>query len=300
MSYGSHADPVMSVAHFTDTHLLAGGALLAGSVDTDARLVEALERLTELATRQRWPLGAIIVSGDITDLAEPAAYRRAGELFGAAAERLGAQLVWTPGNHDERAPMAEHLLGMPAGAEPLDAVHEVAGLRIVALDSTLEGFHHGGLDAGQAEWLAEVLAEPAPRGTIVAMHHPPIPYRTDVMQLLEFVDDEPLAAILRGTDVRLIVSGHLHVTGGGTLAGIPVSVAGATSYVDDLIASPAAMRAIDDTQSFSMIEIGDVITHWSVPARAYDGYEPLPTDLMERIEQLPPDQRRTLFSRKPS
>lgn len=293
-----HADPVMSIAHFTDTHLLADGALLGGLVDTDELLRSSLERLELAAAGQRWPLAAIVVSGDITDLAQPAAYERARELFGATAERLGAQLVWTPGNHDERELMCEHLLGIPARRTPLDAVHDVHGLRIIALDSTLQGFHHGGLDEGQAQWLAGVLSEPAKHGTLLAMHHPPIPYRSDVMQLLEFVDADLLASVIEGTDVRLIVSGHLHVHGGGTLAGIPVTVGAAVSYVDDLVASPASLRAIDDGQSFTMIEVGRTLTHWAVPARTLPGHEPLPQELLERVAGMEPSDRRDFFSRK--
>lgn len=298
MSYGSHPEPVTTLAHFTDTHLLAGGALLGG-IDTDARLVEALDRLRETARGQAAPLAAIIVSGDVTDKAEPEAYRRARALLQQAADDLDAVLITTPGNHDEREPMAEHLLGVPPTTEPLDAVFDLDGLRVIALDSTLPGYHHGGFDPGQADWLAQQLREPAERGTIIVMHHPPIPYRTHVMQLLEFVDDEQFAQIVQGTDARLILGGHLHVVGGGTCGGIPVSVAGAISYVDDLVASPAQMRGLDDTQSYSLIEVHESsVTHWSVPSREYPGVSPLPSDLLEKLERMPAEDRREAFSSK--
>lgn len=303
MAYGKHPDPVMTLAHFTDTHLLAPGAegmgLIGGLVETTGRLEQAIERLHVTVSGQDHPLAAIIVSGDITDLGEPEAYRAAAKLFGDAAARYGAELVFTPGNHDERPAMAEHLLGLPPSERPLDSVVMIDGLRIVALDTSLPGFNHGGFDEGQAQWLAEALAEPAPRGTVLTMHHPPIPYRTNVMRLLEFVDDELLAEVLEGTDVRHILCGHLHVQGGGTIAGIPVTVGGATSYVDDLSASPAGMRGIDDCQAFSLIEVGCTIVHWGVPAREYPGDEPLPAQLLQQLDALPQSQRRDRFSRKP-
>ena len=301
MSFGKHPAPLTTLAHFTDTHLLAGGERLGGLIDTDARLVEALQRLRETVSGQPTPLAALIVSGDITDLAEPAAYERALQLFGDAADDLGAKLIVTPGNHDEREPMAQHLLGLEPTQAPLDAVHDLHGLRVIALDSTLPGYHHGGFDPGQADWLREQLRKPAEVGTVIVTHHPPVPYRTDVMRLLEFVDDDEFAEIVSGTDVRLILAGHLHVAGGGILGGVPVSVAGAISYVDDLAVSPSSMRGIDETQSFSLVEVfADTITHWSVQAREYEGNSPLPSELLTRLEALPEAERREAFSRKPS
>lgn len=300
MSFGKHPAPLTTLAHFTDTHLLAGGGLLGRSIDTDARLVESLDRLRETVRGQEAPLAALIVSGDITDLAEPEAYARALQLLDTAADELGAQLIVTPGNHDERPPMAEHLLGLEASEAPLDAVHDLGGLRVISLDSTLPGYHHGGFDRGQAEWLREQLRMPAPLGTVIVMHHPPVPYRTDVMRLLEFVDDDELADIVRDTDVRLILAGHLHVVGGGTCGGVPVSVAGAISYVDDLTVSPESMRGIDDAQAFSLVEVyAETITHWSVQSRAYEGTSPLPSSLLAKLASMPDDERREAFSRKP-
>ncbi|WP_293699047.1 metallophosphoesterase [uncultured Agrococcus sp.] len=302
MGYGKHPTPVMTLAHFTDTHLIAGDGhgpgLIGGIVDTEQRLTEALERLRATVQGQDAPLAAIVVSGDVADRAEPEAYRMAAQMFGAVAQEFNASLVFTPGNHDERSPMAEHLLGLAPTHDALDAVFDVHGLRIIALDSTLNGYHHGGLDDGQAEWLAQQLQAPAPLGTVLTMHHPPIPYRTNVMRLLEFVDDQLLADVIRGTDVRHILCGHLHVQGGGTLAGVPVTVAGAISYVDDLSTSPASMRGIDDGQAFSLVEIGETITHWSVPSREYPGHEPLPEELLASLDAMAPDARREWFSRK--
>ena len=300
MSFGKHPAPIMTLAHFTDTHLLAGGKLLAGAIDTDARLVEALDRLVETVEGQEAPLQAIIVSGDVTDLAEPEAYERAHALFTTTAAKLGAEVIWTPGNHDEREPFRRYLLGDEPSGAPIDRVHHLSGLRVIALDSTIPGYHHGGFDPDQARWLRTQLAEPAPLGTIVVTHHPPVPYRTDVMRLLEFVDDDVFADIVAESDVRLVLCGHLHVAGGGTVGGVPVSVAGAISYVDDLAASPAQMRGIDDTQAFSLVEVFDeTTTHWSVPARTYPGESPLSQAVLERLAELPVRDRREFFSRKP-
>lgn len=56
-----------------------------------------------------------------------------------------------------------------------DRVHEVDGLRIVALDTSVPGYHHGALRPEQLAWLADVPATPVEHGTLVALHHPPLP-----------------------------------------------------------------------------------------------------------------------------
>ena len=85
------------------------------------------------------------------------------------------------GNHDERAAYARGLFDRDLGdhdelAVPAqDAVYDVGGLRIVALDTSVPRYHHGELSDEQLDWLADVLTTPAEHGTVLALHHPPIP-----------------------------------------------------------------------------------------------------------------------------
>ncbi|MCR8671143.1 metallophosphoesterase [Agrococcus sp. HG114] len=296
MSYGMHPDPSVVIAHVSDTHLLAGGAPLAGLVDTASHLRDAAARLRVAAA----DADAIVVSGDVADLGEPEAYALAREILEPVAAELGAPIVWTAGNHDER-PAMRAALGLPGEPlDPIDAVVEVGGVRIVALDSSMPGWHHGAFDDGQAEWLEAALADPPPLGSVLVMHHPPLPYRTRLMRLLEFRDERRLAEVLDGADVRAILSGHLHVGGSGTFAEVPVVLAGATSYADDLAGPPPAMHGIDATQSFNLVEIyPDAIAHSVVPALPHESRETVPAALARAVDALPPAERLDRFSRKP-
>ncbi|MGM1030601.1 MAG: metallophosphoesterase [Actinomycetota bacterium] len=296
MSLGIHPDPAAVIAHLSDTHLLAGGAQLAGLVDTEAHLRDTAARLAVAAA----DADVIVVSGDVADLGEPGAYALAREILEPVAAALGAPIVWTAGNHDER-PAMRAALGLPgAPSDPIDSVLEVAGLRVVALDSSLPGWHHGGFDEGQAAWLADALADPPPLGTVLVMHHPPLAYRSRLMRLLEFRDESLLAAAIGDADVRAILSGHLHVNGSGTFAEIPVVLAGATSYADDLGGPPPAMHGIDATQSFNLIEVyADSIAHSVVPALPHPTGETISLALAEQVIALDPETRAERFSRKP-
>jgi 3',5'-cyclic-AMP phosphodiesterase len=295
MSFGIHPEPSAVIAHLSDTHLLAGGAALAGLVDTEAHLRETAARLAVAAA----DADAIVVSGDVADLGEPGAYALAREILEPVAEAIDAPIVWAAGNHDERAAMRA-ALGLPGEPDdPVDSVLELGDLRIVSLDTSLPGWHHGGFDEGQAEWLAAALADPPRLGSVLVMHHPPLPYRSRLMRLLEFRDEARLAEVLGAGDVRAILSGHLHVGGSGTFAEIPVVLASATSYADDLGGPPPAMHGIDATQSFNLVEVyADAIAHSVVPALVHESRETLPAHLVEQVLQLDPADRMERFSRK--
>ncbi|WP_405218196.1 metallophosphoesterase [Agrococcus sp. Ld7] len=296
MSFGIHPAPAAVIAHLSDTHLLAGGALLADLVDTAAHLRATAQRLRVAAA----DADVVVVSGDVADRGEPEAYALAREIIEPVAAELGAPIVWAAGNHDERQSMRTSLGLAGAPADPIDATIEVGDLRIVSLDSSLPGWHHGGFDAGQADWLRAALADPPALGTVLVMHHPPLAYRSRLMRLLEFRDEEPLAEVLGDGRVRAILSGHLHVNGSGTFRGIPVVLAGATSYADDLGGPPPAMHGIDATQSFNLVELyPDSMSHTVVPALQHESRETLPAHVVEQVLQLDPAERMERFSRKP-
>jgi hypothetical protein len=53
------------------------------------------------------------------------------------------------------------------------------------LDTSVPGYHHGEISGRQLDWLADELATPAPDGTILALHHPPIPSVLDLAVTVE-------------------------------------------------------------------------------------------------------------------
>jgi 3',5'-cyclic AMP phosphodiesterase CpdA len=262
LRHAEYPRPDHVLLHLSDTHLIAGEERLYGTVDADARLRELLERIESA----RIVPSALVVTGDLVDAGEPAAYRKLRTLFGSFAARLGCEVVWVMGNHDDRAAMRQHLLAETASGEPLDRVYLVDGLRIVALDTTVPGHHYGQVTEAQLEWLAGVLGEPAPFGTVLAIHHPPLPTVADLAVTVELREQHRLARVLAGTDVRAILAGHLHYSTFGTFAGIPVSVASSTCYTQDLAFEQSGTRGHDAAQAFSLVHVyPDTVVHSVVP-----------------------------------
>jgi len=87
------------------------------------------------------------------------------------------------------------------------------------------------------------------------MHHPPLPTVADLAVGVELHEQQRLADVLAGTDVRAILAGHLHYSSFGTFAGIPVSVASSTCYTQDLAFEQAGTRGRDAAQAFSLVHV---------------------------------------------
>ncbi|MCU1439640.1 MAG: phosphodiesterase [Rhodoglobus sp.] len=285
------------IAHFSDTHLLAGGRPLYGQVDTIDHLAQALKQLERSIAKPQ----AIVFTGDLADLGEPDAYSRLRELVEPAAARMGAQVIWVMGNHDERGDYARLLFDEESDA-PQDRVYDIDGLRIISFDTTVPGYHHGDLTESQLVWLADVLATPAPHGTILAVHHPPIPTPLlEAMGMLELQDQSRLAAVLRGSDVRAILAGHLHYSTHSTFAGIPVSVASATCYTLDLSAEDRLLSGVDFGQSVNVVHVYEQqLVHSIIPVGDTTEVSGFPAGAWAQIEAMTPEERLETFSKKAS
>lgn len=249
------------ILHLSDTHLLADGQLY-DRLDSEAKLRKVFDDLERSGARPQ----AIIFTGDLADKGEPVAYGKLRSIIDPVARRLGAQTIWVMGNHDDREAFRSTLLGQSATTDPVDKVYYLDGLRIITLDTTVPGQHYGHLDAAQLDWLADELATDAPHGTILAMHHPPVPCVLDLAVTVELREQGALAEVLKGTDVRSIIAGHLHYSTSATFAGIPVSVASASCYTQDLAAPVGATRARDGAQAYNLIHVYDhTVMHTVVP-----------------------------------
>ena len=295
VQFGQYPPPRRTLLHLSDTHLLAGNRALGGRFDTAANLARTLEAAEATGIHP----DAIVFTGDLTDLGEPEAYEALRDAVEPVAERLGAPVVWVAGNHDERAAMRSALLGEEPDHHPITGVWDLAGLRLVALDSSVPGWHHGDLDTAQLEWLREVLTTPAPLGTILALHHPPLPSHIPLFDILELRDQGRFAEVIAGTDVRAILAGHLHYSTSGTFAGIPVSVAAATCYTMNLARAAVDVNGMDAGQSFHLVHVhDDTITHAVVPVVDAPTSDVFSAEWVERMARLTPEQRLEEFSRK--
>ncbi|MEF2975849.1 phosphodiesterase [Subtercola sp. YIM 133946] len=254
------------VLHFSDTHFVGGDNLLYDKVDAEGHLVEILAELQASGARPE----AIIFTGDLADKGDPKAYEKLRAMVEPAAAAMGAEVIWVMGNHDNRAAFRAGLLDQLPSMKPVDRVYDINGLRVITLDSTVPGSHYGEVTPEQLDWLAEELSTSAPHGTILAMHHPPVPSVLDLAVMVELRDQASLAEVIQGSDVRSIIAGHLHYSSTAMFAGVPVSVASATCYTQDLNVPVGGTLARDGAQAFNLIHVYEnTVLHSVVPIGHY-------------------------------
>jgi 3',5'-cyclic-AMP phosphodiesterase len=223
--------PRYTIVQVSDPHVPADGVLF-DRVDACARVQASVEMIAAAGCSP----DVLVLSGDVANQGEAEAYVLLRPVIDAALQRFGAKLLVAPGNHDDVALLRAHLLGREPEGGPLDEVVRVGGFRLIGINSSVPGEVHGELEDAQLEALASELAEPAADGTVLVVHHPPIWSTTPMSELVALREPQRLAAAIRGSDVRLVLSGHTHRVSVGTLAGVPVWVSPSTSSHADVLA----------------------------------------------------------------
>jgi len=298
VSFGQHPSPALSLLHLSDTHLLAGERSLFGMLETERKLDELFQRVSNSGL----DIAAVVITGDLVDLGEPAAYEKLAGIVNPWATSLDAEVVWVMGNHDERQAFSEVLMGRTASMEPQDHVYQWQGLRLIALDTTVPGYHHGQLTSDQLAWLRQQLETPSPRGTLIAMHHPPLPAPAPLMGIIELDDQRSFWEAISGSDVRGILAGHLHHIAFTVAHGIPVSVSAGMCYNIDLLGSrDRLLVASDRGQSVSLVDVyDDQIVFSHVGSNQMPEVHGFPAEFLARVEAMSAEARRELLSNKES
>jgi len=202
----------------------------------------------------------VILSGDVVDEATEAEYDHAKAILA----ELTLPLAIIPGNHDEREAFrfcfADHAYIAETG--PLHFLLDDRGpVRIIGLDITVPGEHHGLLDEPAAAWLDSVLAKEPGRPTIIMMHQPPI--RSGIPYIDEYrcMDGDRLDEVVsRHRGVELITCGHIHRSMMAGFGGTVLCTAPSTTSAIALRLDPKAIPA-------SFIEpAGFLLHHWKADA----------------------------------
>lgn len=279
--------PALTILHLSDTHLFGADAAGAtrlhyGIVDTTAALRRVLGCAAGITS-----LDLVVASGDLSDDGSNDSYRTLSELLEPWAAKRGAAVVYAMGNHDLRDEF-EAVLGAR------EQVSTVRGFRIVTLDTSVPGAGYGELDDSQLDWLQEVLATPAEDGTVLVLHHPPVPAITPLLAALELQSPQALQAVCAAGDVRVVLCGHYHHAMATAFDGVDVLVAPAVANCTD-VRPMAGHETARVGSGFALIEI-PVEVPVAVPADpAAGGIRFLPVNAPSAddgavVSDLAPDQ----------
>jgi Icc protein len=195
-----------TLVHISDTHILPTEDDRLHGADTMRNLQDVLKLVVDNGLRP----DALVVSGDLANGGELHSYRRLRQELEAFTSETGADLVVAMGNHDARPAFRQAMLDVDPSAEPVEYVHWIGGLRLIVLDSTVPGAAYGEVRREQLAWLGSELSTPAAEGSILILHHPPVPDGSPLAGLLTLHAADELEAVVRGSDVVAVLAGHAH------------------------------------------------------------------------------------------
>jgi 3',5'-cyclic AMP phosphodiesterase CpdA len=197
---------LMLIAQITDLHVTHPGWLCNDKVDTGKLLGAAVERIRGLVPAP----DLVIVTGDLVDHGERDEYREVRQLM----EPLSVPVFVVPGNHDSRSELVRAFAGhryLPRTERFLHYTIEGWPVRLVALDTVVEGQMAGEMCAERLLWLDRALAAERNQPTLIFMHHPPFVTGLAGMDAIGLKGAAAMADILaRHPQVQLVTAGHLH------------------------------------------------------------------------------------------
>ncbi len=242
----------MLIAQISDLHICDDGALYKGVVSTNDMAVAAVQHVNNLNPRP----DLVVLSGDIVENGLPSQYNMANRIL----DKLHAPLVMIPGNHDDR----DHLrAGFPhhhymPDSGPINFVYDSLPVRVVALDVTVPGAHHGELDETSLAWLSNILDRDGSKPTVILMHQPPFACSIPYLDKYMCMDPDRLGAILiKHSNIQRVLCGHVHRSIQRLWAGTLVSTCPATGTQIGL-----ALRR--DAKPISFLEPpGCLLHHWT-------------------------------------
>jgi Icc protein len=261
----------MLIAHLSDPHLCPKGQLYQSVLDTTSRFAEALEQAAGFAP------DLLILSGDIAEQGDAESYALARDLLA----RMPCTILAIPGNHDDRERFRAGLAGLPnlaplTSTGPLHTVAE-GPVRVIGLDVTVPGDHHGLVTTDHADWLEATLQAAPQQPTLIVMHQPPFATGIGFIDDYRCFGDALLDQVLaRHPQVICLLAGHVHRFALTSFSGRPALTAPATSTSLALRLQPGAEPA-SVTEPAGMLlhhwQGGQLVSHLQVVGR-YPGPHP--------------------------
>lgn len=214
----------MIIAQISDLHVQPAGKKAYGIVDTNALLRAAVAHLNRLRPQP----DIVVATGDLVDERTEAEYQALHDIL----TPLRAPLYFVMGNHDDRAAFRKRFPDLPylPATGFLHYTLDQYPVRIIVLDTLVDGEGYGEIDSERLAWLETQLSNQPDKPTAIFMHHPPFTTGIAGMDRIRCRGNEALAALVSQYPcIQRVACGHLHrsiqTLWAGTLGSVAPSVA---------------------------------------------------------------------------
>jgi len=238
--------------HLTDTHMNAAGK--QDGLFSKVHMADNVRKVFKHAKESGVKPAFVLITGDLSHEGDSADYAYIRTVLDECSELIGAPVHVVLGNHDHRGPFREGYLMESSSEEPYFYSFMYDGLRLIGLNTQIPGSHSGELDERQLGWLEAQLKEPAPRGTIVGIHHPVLAIEGMPGDHL-LKNREAFGNVIAGTDVIGVMAGHVHSNNVGTFRGICAVAASGTAFAGEL-ADPDTYAMVNAV-SYNVVSVND-------------------------------------------
>jgi Icc protein len=181
---------VVTIAHISDPHV--GSPYFVPNL-----MNRVIAELNELRP------DAVICTGDLTN----EGFRQEYKSWIAYADRIDAPIHTVPGNHDSRNVGYLHFEDLIG---PRMWSIELAGVRIVGVDSSEPDLNEGKVGRMHYEWIRQEFATPAEL-KVLAIHHHLLPIPGTGRERSTVMDAGDVLEVLIHAGVQVVLSGHKHV-----------------------------------------------------------------------------------------
>ena len=244
------------IAQISDLHIRPAGQLAYGVAETNVMAERAIHALSRLRPQP----DVVILTGDAADCGLDEEYA----ILLALLDRLPCPVHIVPGNHDRRENMRAAFapFGKFGARGPLNFAADAGPLRLVGLDSLVEGASHGELSSETLAFLEGELSAHRDRPTIVCLHHPPFVCGIEHMDRIRLLaGGEELAGIIgRHPQVERILAGHHHRSIQARFAGTICQIAPSVGHAVVLDLNP------DGPAAFALEPPAFLLHQWSESA----------------------------------
>jgi Icc protein len=186
------------VLQISDSHVSADPEANYRGQNADRNLQSLLPAMRD------WAPDLVLLTGDVSEDASPAAYQRVAELLAP----VGATVLALPGNHDDPGVMKNPF---PLGPWNGPFIQEAGPWALVLLDSTERGSISGSFSPDELARFDQGLRNSSAKNILVALHHQPVPVNAPWIDRYALeCPDRFLQHVDRDARIKCIVWGHIH------------------------------------------------------------------------------------------